>query len=69
MESMLRQLKGKNIDVTCSGNAVFRGEVIEVSDGVLQLRNEDDKTALIAIDKISVVLECHESHSRPGFIG
>ena len=69
MEELLKQLLGKKIDVTCGTNAAFRGDVIDVKSGVLYLRDEDDKVAYVSIDKIAVVYECTEQHSRPGFIG
>ena len=69
MEELLRQMLGKKIDVTCGTNAAFRGDVIEVKDGVLYLRDEDDKVAYMAVDKIAVVYECKDPQSRPGFIG
>ncbi len=68
MEELLKQLLGKKIDVTCGTNAAFRGDVIDVKSGVLYLRDEDDKVAYVAIDKIAVVYECTDQHSRPGFI-
>ncbi len=68
MEELLRQLLSKKIDVTCGTNAAFRGDVIDVKSGVLYLRDEDDKVAYVAIDKIAVVYECTDQHSRPGFI-
>ncbi len=68
MEELLKQLLGKKIDVTCGTNAAFRGDVIDVKSGVLYLRDEDEKVAYVAIDKIAVVYECTEPHSRPGFI-
>ncbi len=68
MEELLRQLLSKKIDVTCGTNAAFRGDVIDVKSGVLYLRDEDDKVEYVAIDKIAVVYECTDQHSRPGFI-
>ena len=68
MEELLRQLLGKKIDVTCGTNAAFRGDVMDVKSGVLYLRDEDDKVAYVAIDKIAVVFEITDQHSRPGFI-
>ena len=68
MEELLKHLLGKKIDVTCGTNAAFRGDVIDVKSGVLYLRDEDDKVAYVAIDKIAVVYECADQHSRPGFI-
>lgn len=48
---------------------MLRGEVVEVRDGVLFLRDEDEKAAYVAIDKIATVYECADAVSRPGFIG
>jgi hypothetical protein len=69
MEELLKQLLGKKIDVTCGTNAAFKGDVIDVKSGVLYLRDEDDKVAYVAIDKIAVIYECKEPHLRPGFVG
>jgi hypothetical protein len=69
MEELLRQLRGKKIDVTCGTNAAFRGDVVDVKDGVLFLRDEDEKVAYVAIDKIAVIYEVTEHATRPGFIG
>ncbi|MFN0279766.1 MAG: MM0924 family protein [Pyrinomonadaceae bacterium] len=68
MEDLLRELLGKKIDVTCGINATFRGDVIDVKNGVLYLRDEEEKVAYVAIDKIAVVYECKDPHTRPGFI-
>ncbi len=68
MEDLLRQLLGKKIDVTCGPNAAFRGDVVDVKTGVLYLRDEEDKVAYVAIDKIAVIYECSEPHLRPGFV-
>ena len=68
MEELLKQLLGKKIDVTCGTNAAFRGDVVDVKSGVLYLRDEADKVAYVAIDKIAVVYEITDQHSRPGFI-
>ena len=69
MEELLKQLLGKKIDVTCGTNAAFRGDVVDVKDGVLFLRDEDAKVAYMAIDKIAVIYEVTEHTARPGFIG
>ena len=68
MEELLKQLMGKKIDITCGTNATFRGDVIDVTSGVLYLRDEDEKVAYVAIDKVAVVYEVKEPQSRPGFI-
>ena len=69
MEELIRRLTGKKIDVSCGPGTALRGEVIEVKDGVVYLRDEDDKSAYVAIDKIATVYECSDPVSRPGFIG
>lgn len=68
MEELLNQLLGKKIDVTCGTNAAFRGDVVDVKNGVLYLRDEDDKVAYVAIDKIAVIYECKDPYLRPGFV-
>lgn len=68
MEELLTQLLGKKIDVTCGTNAAFRGDCIDVKNGVLYLRDEDDRVAYVAIDKIAVVHEIKDNSARPGFI-
>lgn len=68
MEELLTQLLGKKIDVTCGINAAFRGDVVDVKQGVLYLRDEDSKVAYVAIDKIAVIYECKDPQSKPGFV-
>jgi hypothetical protein len=69
MEELLNTLLGKKIDVTCGTNAAFRGDVVDVKSGVLYLRDEEERVAYVAIDKIAVIYECKEHLSRPGFVG
>ena len=68
MEEFLKQLLGKKIDVTCGTNATFRGDVIDVKTGVLYLRDEGDRVAYVAIDKIAVIYEIKDLPTRPGFV-
>lgn len=67
MEEFLKQLMGKRIDVSCGSNVTFRGDVIDIKNGVLFLR-EDEKVAYVAIDKIAIICEVKEHLSRPGFV-
>jgi hypothetical protein len=69
MEELIKRLTGKKIDVSCGSGAILRGEVVGVRDGVLFLRDEDEKSAYVAIDKIATVYECSDAVTRPGFIG
>ncbi|MGE3467763.1 MAG: MM0924 family protein [Pyrinomonadaceae bacterium] len=68
MEELLKSLRGKKIDVTCGTNATFSGDVVDVKSGVLYLRDEENEVAYVAIDKIAVIYEVKDHHSRPGFI-
>ncbi len=68
MEEFLKTLMGKKVDVSCGANASFRGDVIDVENGLLFLR-EDEKVGYVAIDKIAVICEVKEHLSRPGFVG
>jgi hypothetical protein len=69
MEELLKQLLGKNIDVTCGSNAAFRGDVVDVKNGVLYLRDDEGKVAYVAVDKIAMVYERKDKEHRPGFLG
>lgn len=68
MEELLKGLVGKKIDVNCGTAAVYRGDAIDVKNGVLHLRNEDDTEVYISIEKIAAFYECRDHPSRPGFI-
>jgi hypothetical protein len=69
MEEFLKTLMGKRIDVSCGGGASFRGDVVDVKRGVLFLRDDDEKVAYVAVDKIALICEVKEHLSRPGFVG
>ncbi|HEX9959669.1 MAG TPA: MM0924 family protein [Pyrinomonadaceae bacterium] len=69
MEEFLTQLMGKRIDISCGSTAVVRGDVMAVKDGVLYLRDEDERVAYVAIEKIAIVWEVKEHQTRPGFMG
>lgn len=68
MEEFLKQLMGKKIEVSCGANATVGGEVVDVKAGILYLRDEDNRVAYLAIDKIAIVWEEKEHLSRPGFV-
>ncbi len=42
--------------------------MVDIKDGVLYLRDENERVAYLAIDKIAIVWEIKESPSRPGFV-
>lgn len=68
MEEFLQQLMGKKIDISCGSNSTVRGDVVDVKGGVLYLRDEHERVAYVAIDKIAIVWECKDSQNRPGFV-
>ena len=69
MEEFLTQLMGKKIDVSCGSSAVVRGDVVAVKGGVLYLRDEEERVAYVAIEKVAVVWEVKDHEVRPGFVG
>lgn len=69
MEEFLKQLMGKEIDVSCGVGSIVRGDVVDVKDSVLYLRDDSERVAYIAIDKIAVIWEVKPHSSRPGFVG
>ena len=68
MEEFLTQLMGKKIDVSCGTGAAVRGEVVNVKDGILYLR-DDARVAYVAVEKVAVVWEVTEHEVRTGFTG
>jgi hypothetical protein len=68
MQTLLAKLLGKKIDVYCGGASSLRGEVLRVEEGVLHLKDSDDKTCYVAIDKIMVVWEAKDEEHRAGFV-
>ena len=69
MEEFLKQLTGKTIDISCGTNSTVRGDVVDVKNGILYLRDESERTAYVAIEKVAIVWEVKEHQSRPGFVG
>lgn len=68
MEEFLTQLMGKKVDVSCGMTAVVRGDIVAVKDGVLYLRDEEERVAYVAIKKVAVVWEVKDHENRPGFV-
>ena len=68
MKAILREFIGKKIEVNCGSSVAFRGEVVSVESGVLNLLNEEQQKIFIAVEKIAAVCECRDLGSRPGFI-
>jgi hypothetical protein len=68
MEEFLKQLMNKKVDISFGTSATERGDIVEVKDGVLHLRDENERVAYIAVERIAVVREVKDSQSRPGFL-
>jgi hypothetical protein len=68
MQEFLSRMIGRRIDIFCGGASSLRGEVIKVEGGVLHLKDEDQMTCYVAIDKIAVVWEARDQEHRAGFV-
>lgn len=68
MEEFLKQLRGKKIDVSCGTSAAVRGDVADVKKGILYLRDDNEKIAYVAIDKIAVIWEVKDQEVKTGFV-
>lgn len=68
MHDFLMQMIGKKLDVYCGGASSLRGEVIQVEQGVLHLKDDEDKMCYVAVEKIIVVWEAREDDHRAGFV-
>lgn len=68
MQEFLSRMIGRKIDVYCGGASSLRGEVIQVDSGILHLRDEEQKTCFVAIEKIIVVWEARDDEHRAGFV-
>jgi len=68
VERFLAGFIGKKLDIYCGGASSLRGEVLQVEDGVLHLKDNDGKICFVTIDKIVVVWEAREDEHRAGFV-
>ena len=70
MEEFLKQMMGKKIDVSCGASSTVSGDVVDVKGGILYLRDDDDRVAYIAIERIAVIWESKDKDHevRTGFI-
>ena len=69
MEEFLKKMMGKKIDIACGSTSTVRGDVIDVKSGILYLRDEHERVAYVAIEKVAIVWEVKEHQTRPGFVG
>lgn len=68
MEEKLRSLAGSKIDVSFGNTAVVRGNVAEVSGGLLSLDDEEGRRVFVAIDKIAFFTEAKHEEPKAGFL-
>lgn len=68
MEEFLTQMMGKKIDVSCGASSTVRGDVVDVKKGILYLRDENERVAYVATEKITVVWEVKDQEVRTGFV-
>ncbi|HVQ37653.1 MAG TPA: MM0924 family protein [Pyrinomonadaceae bacterium] len=68
MNELLAAMIGKRVDVLCSGSCSLRGEVLKVEGGVLHLKDSDEKTCFVAVDKITVIWDAPDDGHRAGFV-
>ena len=68
MQQFLSSMIGKKIDVFCGAASSVRGEVVKVEDGVLYLRDSDQRMCFVQIDKINVVWDARDDDHRAGFV-
>ena len=68
MNELLSNMIGKKIDLYCGGGSSLRGEVVKVVDGVLHLRDSDQRMTFVNIEKIHVVWEARDDEHRAGFV-
>ena len=68
MRELLSKMVGRKVDVVCGGAARLRGEIVKVEGGVLHLKDEEQQTCYVAIEKIAIVWEAREDEKRAGFL-
>ena len=68
MEEFLKQMMGKRIDISCGTSAVVRGDVVDVKDGIVFLRDDEDRVAYVVIEKIAFVWEAGDDEHKAGFV-
>lgn len=69
MQEFFSKMIGKRVDIYCGGSSSLRGDVIRVEDGMVQLRDSENKTCFVAMDKIIVVWDApDDDEHRAGFV-
>ena len=68
MEEFLKQLMGKQVDISCGTSTIVRGDIVDVKDGILYLRDEHERVAYVVIEKISYIWEVKDDEPKAGFV-
>jgi hypothetical protein len=68
MKEFLAKMIGRKVDVFCGGASSLRGEILKVEDSVLYLKDQDQRTCYVAIEKIVVIWEARDDDHRAGFV-
>lgn len=68
MQEFLSKMIGRKVDIFCGGASSLRGEIVKVDNGVLHVKDSDQKLCYVAIDKIVVVWEARDDEHRAGFV-
>lgn len=68
MKEFLAKMIGRKVDVFCGGASSLRGEILKVEDSVLHLKDQDQRTCYVAIEKIVVIWEARDDDHRAGFV-
>lgn len=68
METILKGLVGKKVEINGGTNAIYSGELVAVTDGVAHLRDEDGQMVYFAVTAIAALCEKSDPVLRPGFI-
>ena len=59
---------GKRVDIGLGAGTAVSGDIVDVKAGILFVRDDQERVAYVAIEKIAVIWEVTESHGRPGFV-
>lgn len=68
MQDFLSKMIGRKLDVYCGGASSLRGELVKVEDGVVHLKDSENKMCYVAVDKIVVVWDARDEEHRAGFV-
>jgi hypothetical protein len=68
MHELLSRLIDHEVDVVCTGTSSLRGRIVQVEEGVVQLKDDAENVCYVAIDKIVAVWEKRDKDRHPGFV-